>query len=235
VSRADQGSRDNSSSKEIKNFRIGGGLSAEYITLSAQLKQDFTPYGLANFNQSHHMKHNVQLAPFVEFGSFVDERFYLGLVTSWHYSNTKDNSRFYLRGRYSMVTEFKLKSYFSSLLKLGYKVQNNMMLYGVVGPSYAQWSHKTAQYFNETFDGSFDVNKRSAGFAFGGGAEFSMTKNIALSVDYIHTLYRSTKANQVINIKDQDFMGNIIVRSKEVTKTIKPSHGVLSLKLSYFF
>lgn len=218
-----------------KNFRIGGGVSGEYTTLSAQLKQDFTPYGQANFNQSHHMQRNLQIAPFIEFGSFVGEQWYFGLITSWHYSDTKDRSHFFLRGRYSVVGEFKLKSYVSSLMKIGYKPWDTMMVYGVLGPSYAWWNHKTIQLFDGNPVGSFNVSKASLGFSFGAGAEFPLADNMAVSVDYIHTIYRRAKARQVIDIMDQDFLGNIVVRSKEVSKAIQPSHGVLSLKISYFF
>lgn len=216
---------------EMKSFRIGGGISGEYITLSAQVKQDFTAHTPTHFNQSDHMKRNFQVAPFIEFGSYIGNNFYLGLITSWHYSNTKDKSRFSFRGNYSLATEFNLKSYLASLIKMGFKLQDNMMLYGVVGPSYAKWTHKTKQYLNSNIVDSFDVNKSSLGVAFGGGAEFSMSQNTALSIDYIYTRYRSTKACQVISFRD----GGGPLRSKEVSKTIQPSYGVLSLKLSYFF
>ena len=221
--------------EEGKFFRIGGGVSGEYTTLSARLKQDFTPYGQANFNHSHHMQRNLQIAPFIEFGAFIGRQWYLGLITSWHYSDTKDSSHFFLRGRYSVVGEFKLKSYVSSLVKIGYWPWDTMMFYGVMGPAYARWSHKTKQLFDGNPVGSFDVSKGSLGFSFGGGAEFPVTQNMAVSVDYIHTLYRSTKSRQVINISDQDFLGAIVVRSREVAKTVQPSHGVLSLKIAYFF
>lgn len=216
-------------------FRIGGGISAEYATLSAELKQDFTPYGEANFNQSHHMKRNLQIAPFIEIGSFIGDKWYVGHITSWHYSDTKDSSRFFLRGFYSVVGEFKLKSYISSLFKVGYKPWETMMVYGVMGPSYAWWSHKTKQLRRDDPVGSFDVSKNSWGFSLGAGAEFPLGESIAISVDYIHTLYGSTKVRQIIGIGDSDAILGDITRYKEVSKTIRPSHGVLSLKLSYFF
>jgi len=130
------------------------------------------------------MQRNLQIAPFIEFGSFVDDKWYLGLITSWHYSDTKDTSRFFLRGRYSVVGEFKLKSYISSLVKIGYKPWDTMMFYGVIGPSYARWSHKTKQLFDDNPVGSFDVNKDSLGFSFGAGAEFPIAQNIAVSVNF---------------------------------------------------
>ena len=231
----DQTMPSNTTLKTRKPFRIGGGISGEYTTLSAELKQDFTPYGEANFNRSHHMQRNLQIAPFIELGSFIGDKWYVGHITSWHYSDTKDSSRFFLRGFYSVVGEFKLKSYVSSLLKIGYKPWETMMLYGVMGPSYAWWSHKTKQLFRDDPVGSFDVSRGSLGLSFGAGTEFPLAQNIAVSVDYIHTLYRSTKVRQTIGIGDHDALLGAVIRFKEVSKTIRPSHGVLSLKLSYFF
>ncbi len=216
-------------------FRIGFGLAAEYMSLSGGLKEELGgTLGAENYGNSSHATKTFNVAPVFEIGGFIKDKMYLGMVGSWHYSNMTHKSRSYLDRQYYFTHELEMTSYTTIFFKSGYKITKDVMAYGLIGPSYARWKHNSTQYQQNNVVDTFNKKKDSWGIAFGGGVEFDITNSSALSVDYTHTIYRRQKATKTISYQDRVGM-LLVTRTGPMTKSVQPSHGVLSLKYTYFF
>ena len=95
------------------------------------------------------------------------------------------------------------------------------------------------QVTNREID-TFNVSKNSIGLALGLGFEIPASENIMMSFDYTHTFYRKQKFTKKMTIEEKFDMGAgnppiTIQSTRDVTKTITPSHGVFAVRMSYFF
>ena len=215
--------------------RMGFGVSAEYMSFSSGFKEHFGgTLGAGNYGNSSHAAKTINVAPVIEIGGLINNTFYLGVLTSWHYSNVHHKSRSYLDRQYYFTHELKMTSYTTALLKAGYKVTKGVMAYSLVGPSFAKWRHTSIQYQKDRIVDRFDMKKNSWGISLGGGVEFDVTNASSLSVDYTHTIYRRQRAVKTVSYQDRVGLA-LMTRTGPLTKSIQPSHGVLSLKYTYFF
>ena len=136
--------------------RIGVGGALEYMTAEASLK--IKPSGsLGNISSNqNHIGKKLQFAPCLEFGMTIGNDYYLGLHVSWRHSGATNTSRSPISSRplYHFLHRFRVNSYFDVLAKPGYKLTPQIMVYGLIGPSVANWSHTTEQFL---VNGATDV------------------------------------------------------------------------------
>ena len=104
------------------------------------------------------------MAPSLEIGVTLEKDYYFGMLISWHYMDTKKNSRAPLKDRYSLSHEFHIDYYLDVLAKPGYKMTPNFMIYGLIGPSIARWSHDTRQFLKNNQIDTLKINNRVEGW-----------------------------------------------------------------------
>ena len=216
--------------------RVGLGIAGEYANVEADLKVE-SPIRLGNISSSQqHTYKKLQVSPGVELGVTLMNDYYLGFVASCHYSNAKTTSISPIRGAYHFSHQFRLKSYTDVFVKLGYRLTPRMMIYGVVGPSIANWSHTTEQFsvngltqVSKLID-TFQIKAKTVGLGLGCGFEYLIQDKYALSFEYASYSHRSKTASQLISYRDvgRDRSGNLV-------KTVKPSYSTFSVRLTYFF
>ncbi|MBX9805771.1 MAG: porin family protein [Alphaproteobacteria bacterium] len=220
----------------LNQYRLGVGLGVEYVNASANLK--IVPTGtLENIgaNQSQVGK-NLQVAPCLEVGTTLAQDFYLGLIASWRYSGAKNTSRAPITPMYYFLNEFKLNSYIDVLLKPGYKVTPRSMVYGLIGPSFATWSHTTTLV--GTGNSPFKMHGRSLGLGLGVGFEYLFKENYALSFDYTYHFHRSTSRSQYVSYL-VNYGGGLVPlavpHSGDLKKSVSPSYGTIAVRFTMFF
>jgi opacity protein-like surface antigen len=224
-------------------YRVGIGCAVEYLNLEAKEKDDFTGLGSVNLIDRKQTQKKIQCAPSVEFGLTCLEDYYLGVIASWRYSNAHTDSRSPLYTNNYFIQKFKLNSYANILAKLGYKLAPKTMVYGLLGPSIAKWSHQTNQYLitrgvsNQV--NTFSLRKTTVGVAFGFGLEQCLNENFALSVDYVHGFLKDKSAGKRLSVLTPSFDPDIgvimIPRTGVAKKKVRPSYDSIALRFSYFF
>ena len=100
--------------------------------------------GAIGGNQSH-LGRGVQLVPCIELGAIISNYYYLGLHASWRFSNVSNKTTTPLRSSEYFLHEIKIEQYSNLLLKSGYKPTPRVMIYGLIGPSFAKWQHTSDQ------------------------------------------------------------------------------------------
>ena len=163
--------------------------------------------------------------------------YYLGFLVNWRRTNASTASLTPLRGAYHFSHEFKLKSYTNAFIKFGYKPLRQVMLYGLVGPSVANWSHTTQQIsvdlvtqVSQTIS-TFEMKEKTVGLGVGGGVEYLIQNKYALSFEYAFHAHRSKSASRRISYVD---FGNR-TRSGDLVKIVQPSYSTFAIRLTYFF
>lgn len=212
--------------------RIGLGFAAEYINYEATLKIQPLSGNLGTIqNNQSQIGRKFTAAPSIELGATIANNYYLGLLVSWHHVGIKDTSVSPFKGVDTLENESNLNQYIDILLKPGFKVTPRAMVYGLVGPSFADWSHTTNQY-NGVHDlrSRFKIERKSIGLSFGLGFEYLFQKDFSISADYTHHLHRSVSKAQVVNTRygGRDHSGNVLINSK-------PSYGTIAIRLTKFF
>lgn len=218
----------------IDQWRIGFGIAGEYLYLEAKMKDDFSPFGKIFQSDRSQTKKKFQVAPSIEVGATFANDFYLGIFFSWRYSDAKTKSRAPLKNLTHFFHEFKMNYYFDILAKPGYKLTPNTMVYGLIGPSIARWSHITDQFQQQTMNDRFKITRTSVGFSFGGGLEHVIKENWALSIDYIYHIHKFTSKKQKMTFFDNTGEG-LFPRTGVVSKEIQPSYSTIGARVSYFF
>jgi opacity protein-like surface antigen len=213
--------------------RVGFGLSGEYINAGANLKVDprgRLPQGIAS-SQSH-LEKSFQIAPCIELGSLLADNYYLGLHASWRFSGIANKSKTPTTLLVYFLHEFKLNYYTDILLKAGYKLTPRTMLYGLIGPTFAKWSHTTDFYDgdNVLLNRSIRIDKKSLGLGVGFGFEY-LKEKYAFSFDYVHHFHKSVSQDQNMTIRN----GVGQLRSGNLIKKVQPSYGVLAARFTIFF
>lgn len=233
------------SSASVFPMRIGVGAAVEYMTAEAAIKiKPTASLGNIAFNQSHIAK-KLQLAPCLEMGATLYDDYYLGLHFSWRHSGAKNTSRSRLNGQYHFIHEFKVNSYFNSLFKPGYRLTPQIMVYGLIGPSIANWSYTTEQYFVHaitqvsTLRDQQTTKRKSIGLGLGMGFEYLFQKKYAFSFDYTYYAHRSKTESKNVNYDEQiPVIGGPNItrrRSGTIVKTIRPSYSTFAVRFTYFF
>jgi opacity protein-like surface antigen len=218
--------------------RIGYGLGIGYLNAEAKLKDDFRAVdgGLADFKQT---KKVVQLAPSLEVGLACFDNYYLGILANWNYIGAKTTSRASLVGNYYLTHQFKMKFSVNVLSKIGYKLSPCTMIYGLIGPSFLKWSHKTDQFYRPRFMNNlvdtFNISNTSSGLSLGLGIEYFMFDHVALNVDYSHNYYKSKSLSKTMSvIVYQRFPLPNTTQSGIVSKQVKPSYDSIMIRLLLF-
>lgn len=218
--------------------RIGLGLAGEYINAVANLKiqpqEDSTStLDFTESNQSQVAK-KIQVAPSIELGTTIAQKYYVGLLLSWHYSKAKNTSRSSIKGPNYFSNEFMLNHYADVLIKTGYKFTSRVMAYGLIGPSIAHWTHTSYQFdtFKNLVD-KFKIAKSTLGLAIGLGFEYLIEKNYALSFNYTHHFHRAASKNQFMSFDDPD--GPFGIATGNMNRKVQPSYGVIAIRFTKFF
>lgn len=221
-------------------WRYGIGLALEYLNAEAKEKDDFSALGLVNLIDRKQTQKVIQVAPSLEVGVTYSNQFYVGVLASWRYCDAHTKSRAPMFNINYFIHQFKLNSYANLLAKLGYQFPQRTMIYGLIGPSIAKWSHTTNQYRAISLPAgtsvqvnSFKLSKTTVGLAFGFGVEQSLNDHLALHVDYVHGFLKDKSANQQLTIFVPTTSTGM--RTGTVSKKVRPSYDSIALCLSYFF
>lgn len=219
----------------LSNGRMGIGIAGEYAKIEADLKVR-SPVSLGTFSSSQQQAcKKVQVAPSFELGSTFINNYYLGFLLGWHYSNANTSSISPVRGAYYFSHRFNFKSYIDVFIKPGYKLTSKTMIYGLIGPSIANWSHTTDMFsFDETtqitrYIDKFRMERKTVGLGLGFGFEYLIKKKYALSAEYASYFHRSHTASKRINYT------YLAPRTGDLIKIVQPSYSTFSIRLTYFF
>ena len=233
-------------------YRVGVGIAGEYASINGHLKnRHLNPVDDGNFanknfaSDTHHTCHKFQISPGFELGAFIAQQYYLGLVGNKHFTNATRTMNTPIGSAVYFEHQLKLKSYTNLLLKFGYKVISKVMFYGLLGSSFANWSHnsKTIYQIPETSHKEIyalsEMNKKTTGFAVGCGIEYLKNNKYAVSMEYTlnmhkaaHLRYQSGYNNPVPTF------GSIIVYDAtpaDVQKSVRLTYSTIGLRFSYFF
>ena len=224
------------SSSYFNEARIGFGLAGEYINAEANLKME-PAVTLENIgsNQSQVAK-KLQLAPCFEFGKIIGNNYYVGILFSWRYSGAKNTSRSPIKRFDYFSHEFKINHYTDIMIKPGFRITNRSMVYGLIGPSIANWTHTSNQFGeNNAVVDRFETKKTSIGLGIGLGFEYLFEKNYALSFDYTHHFHKSESSNRFMKYQDEDVLGLPFFARGNMKKKVQPSYGVLAARFTVFF
>lgn len=234
----------------LAQWRMGIGLAAEYMSGEANTKIRPEDTKKLNYIASAHQQigKKIQAAPSMELGVNLADNYYLGLFISWRPSNLQATSTSMLRStHYQFLHHFKINAYTNALIKTGYRLTPQVMLYGLVGPSFASWSHDTdfvevnPQTQKLTLVDRFNLRKNSIGLGLGAGFEYVMQAKYALSFDYTCHFHRSQTSTHNMNYSEKvpviavpprtipmPYSGNLI-------RKIQPSYSTFAVRLTYFF
>jgi len=230
-----QQSSQSAASSYFKQWRIGFGLAGEYIHSDTSLKTH-PDYDLGEIGSTQsQIGKKLQVSPFLELGVQIEKNYYLGLVLSWRYSGAKNISRVPIRQNNFFSHEFKINHYTDIMAKPGYKFTPCTMVYGLIGPTIANWNHTSNQLLGENVVNKFAINKTSLGLGLGFGVEHAFEKKWVFSVDYTHHFLKTESTKQLM--KYQEPVGPLVVRDRSgnLTKRVQPSYGVLAARFTIFF
>lgn len=236
----------------VITYRIGGGFAGEYASIDAdvQNRPDVVFPGDGDFSSNTHQScRKFQMSPNAEFGAFLYDKYYLGFSLSKHYTHAQSSLRVPMTTLYYFKHKFRLESYVDAFLKIGYKPMSNLMFFGLVGPSFADWSHKTKVfYYDKGLDDDLSstknlkkskTNVKTTGLGFGGGMEYWVTKNATVSFQYALHLHptKNIRYNSQYDqlVLDAGGMPDLVERNNSVQKSVSLSYSTIGLRFSYFF
>jgi opacity protein-like surface antigen len=215
--------------------RIVLGLATEYLSIEAELKDNFSPFAMNYQSTRSQTRKHAQVAPSLELGTTVLDDFYLGFFASWRYAGTKTKSRAPFKNLTHFYHEFKINHYADIFVKPGYKLTSNTLVYGLLGPSIVRWSHTTDQYITNWFgqerlQDRFKISKTNVGLGLGLGLECLFKRKYSFSIEYGHYFQKSTSKKQ--NMTFIDNIGGPVVRSGAVSKRVLPSYSTIAVRFT---
>ena len=229
-------------------YRVGVGIAGEYASIHAHLKNrpldDDNDLSDAFATDTHHACHKFQISPGFELGMFAAKRYYLGFVLNKHYTSVSSAMKISVGNNFSFDHELKLKSYTNLFLKFGYKIVPNIMCYGLVGPSFANWSHKSKTYLHDSVKNSKQVfalsemNNKTTGLGLGGGIECSANDNYAVSLEYNFNIHKAKYLSYKSFYNQPDATYGAVsydATPADVQKSVRLSYSTIGLRFSYFF
>lgn len=215
--------------------RLGLGLACEYVNIEGDLKI-LAPQSLGRIGSTQaQTAKRVQPAISIEYGIFLEHDFYLGVLASWRPMEARNASRTPGPDTIYFLQEFHINQYLDILAKPGVKLAPHSMLYGLIGPSFASWSHTTTVNL-ATRNGSssllnaMKLDKKSIGLGLGFGIEHIFRKKYAISLDYCFHLHRATTKTKYIT-----YTTGGVNYSGDLNKIVKPSYSTIALRFTYFF
>lgn len=216
--------------------RIGCGLAVEYLTLEAKQKDNYLPFGSNLHGDRMQTRKHIQIAPSIELGAIILNDYYLALFASWRHVGAKTKSRAPLKGLTHLYHEFKINHYVDILAKPGYKLTPKTMIYGLIGPSIANWTHTTDQFNRVTIDDPevlkdrFKISNTSTGLGLGLGLEYIVQDQYAFSIDYIYHLHKAVSKEKNMTLMDN--IGGPVARNGNVSKKVMPSYTTIAVRLT---
>ena len=217
------------SSPSFHNWRLGFGLGLEYLALDATLKIQPPPRTNMDARLSHTGKH-FQIAPTIEFGKNITNNYYLGLLLSWRYSGSKNNTRSTIADSTYFNHQITLNNYGNFLLKGGYNLNSCTMVYGLIGPTFTNWSHTSTQTRSSRTQNRIDLKRNSIGLGIGLGFEHLFKPNYAISIDYTHYIQSGASKNRVISYTYQG-----VAMNDDVNKKVDLSFSTIAVRFTTFF
>ncbi len=182
-------------------FRYGLGIGGERTktdTLGdhANLAPGVNFHGDLNDN-----KITFDFIPHIEIGYQFKNRFYLGVLAIYHYSPNHQYAFALMGPGNNTANEIKFNRQFSfsSLLKIGYKATNHLMLYGLAGISYTRWKEINQMFINGALHSADHDTESAVGVKLGGGIEWQLNSHFALSADWTHTSYRNRDDDTIMS------------------------------------
>ena len=228
-------------SKRIESFldlcRVGFGLGLEYHSTEAKLENGFSEFLSELQSDRSQTKKIFQVAPVIEFGMAFGQEVYIGIMMSWRYLSAKTKSRAPLVGMSHFIHEFKIDHYADIFVKPGYKLSPNLMLYGLIGPSIAKWSHNTDQFRQGNKIDNFKINKTTVGLGLGFGMEYLMRKNYAFSIDCAYHMHGTHKQQNSMTFFHAVRVNGIVTHEPftgTMSKKVDLSYSTVAMRLSYF-
>lgn len=216
-------------------WRLGIGLGGEYVNLEGNLTDDVSLSSNGFADDRKQTQKVIRIAPSLEGGLTFLSDYYFGLLAGWTYTDAQTKSREPFRTSIYFIQKFKMPWKAQLLVKMGYKVTPKTLVYGLIGPSIAKWSHMT-QLFDSANPQttSIKMSKKSVGLGLGFGLEYCFLQNIAFSIDYSHYFYKYTLNRQNFSFIDH-INGRDFSRTGLVSKKVRPSYDSIALRLTYFF
>ena len=213
--------------------RIGLGFAVEYINYEISLKLEPRSGNLGSVQTyQSQIGRKFLVAPSIEFGATFANDYYMGFLVSWHYAGVKDTSMASFRRQDYLTNESQLNQYIDVLLKPGYKITPRFILYGLVGPSLASWSHTTNQLNGRNnLINRLKIEKKSIGLGFGLGIEYHFKEKYAISADYTHHLHKPFSESKIFSTD----IGAGAIRTGTLLKTVKPSYGTIAVRFTTYF
>jgi hypothetical protein len=242
-----------SPSSNFVTYRVGASIAGEYTSIDGHLKNrpassvDDGNLARENFaSDAHHICRKAQISPGFEFGTFIAQHYYLGFVLSHHFTNASNPMKTSIGNSFHFEHQLKLKSYTSLFLKFGFKMMPNVMFYGLVGPSFANWSHNSKTIYLDSTNGakkvlaSSEMNKKTIGFGIGGGIEYLKNEKYAINMDYTLNMHKAEGSgyHSSYNKPIEDPVWDVIVFKTlpaNVQKSVRLSYSTIGLRFSYFF
>ncbi|MDP4725348.1 MAG: porin family protein [Alphaproteobacteria bacterium] len=233
-------------SKNDLAFRVGAGVSGKHVAVNTEVKTVMS--GVHDSKQSSVYSQNCrkfQWSPNIELGATIFQKYYLGFSISKHYTNAKNMSMIgYDGASRSFEHDITLKSYTDLFFKLGCKPVENIMLYGLVGHSFANWSHNTQSVLNYEATGvkvvydSNRMNLKTKGYGFGAGVGYLINKKYSLDFEYVYYVHRPKESDKFrAEIIIPDFSSPLHFESipLDVQKKVSLSYSTIVVRFSYFF
>ncbi|MES2253156.1 MAG: outer membrane beta-barrel protein [Pseudomonadota bacterium] len=248
-----------STSGRFVTYRVGVSVAGEYASIDGHLKnRPLNSFDLANIandnfaSDAHHTCHKFQISPGFELGALIAQQYYLGFVLSKHYTHASNTMNTSIGDAIHFEHQLKLTSYTNLFLKFGYKIIPNVMFYGLVGPSIANWSHNSKTFFYDPARNYKEVlvaskmNKKTTGFGIGGGIEYVINNKYAINMEYTLSMhkaeyarYRSSYNNHNVYYDPTYGLYHPFVNpetiSADVQKNVRLSYSTIGLRFSYFF
>ncbi len=236
-----------SSSTNINNnkVRVGLEIGLGCTTFDAKLNGDYSSWGKALNERKFHVHRTFHINSALEVGRRLGHKGYVGLVFGVNYLFNKQNDTkgsFDYRG--VLCDNLTFKNSLDAAAKFGYFVRKDVMLYGKTGLSFARWRHITGIFGNNAFYDVFAVDKSVPGLILGLGVENRLNNSWTVGIDCTLNVYSSirvTKNNASFKrviplLKDNgDIEAFTIPRKGSIHKSVKPTAGAVSLKLTHWF
>ena len=231
-------------SHSLLMYRIGAGIAAEYASIEGHLKNrplnpedDANPANENFASDAHHSCRKFQVSPGVELGVFIAKDYYLGLAVSYHNTNAQNVMYTSIGQAIHFEHELKLKSYTDLFLKFGYKIMPKIMFYGLLGPSFANWSHNSKTiYYNTTLkrksvEALSQMNKKTTGLGVGTGVEYFINDKYSINLNYTINMHKAKKL-RYLSSYNTDTWDTVYT---DVQKSVRLTYSTIGVRFSYFF
>jgi len=185
--------------------------------------------GNIGVNQSQVGK-KAQPALSVEIGGINADVRYLGFIMSWHYAEASNSARSPIKSANFFSHDFRMKQYADFMIKPGYKLTPNIMIYALFGPTLARWTHTSNQFNADKLISKIKIDRISLGLGLGGGFEYCIQKRHAFSVDYTYHYLSSASKKQYMS-----YVFGLQTPSGIILKKAQPSYATIAVRYTLFF